>query len=127
VTEGKEIVEIADLNTLCARIYVSEYDMYKVNRGEPAKLEVEGVPRTWQTIATSIAPASSQSDPALLDPTKFKGLHPPQFYLVELPVSGADGRLKPGMTGVARVYGRRMSLAGLGLQNLRIVLGRKIW
>jgi hypothetical protein len=31
------------------------------------------------------------------------------------------------MTGVARVYGKRTSLAGLGLEALRIALGRKIW
>jgi multidrug efflux pump subunit AcrA (membrane-fusion protein) len=127
VTEGKELVEIADLDTLRARIYASEYDMYKVHQGAPARLQVEGVPETWRTYVTAIAPASSQSDPTLLDPSKFKGLHPPQFYLVDLQVSGVDGRLKPGMTGVARVYGERISLAGLAWRNLRVVLGRKIW
>jgi hypothetical protein len=31
------------------------------------------------------------------------------------------------MAGVARIYGKRMSLAGLGLETLRTMLGRKIW
>ena len=127
LTAGTDLLEIADLNTLRARIYVSEYDMYKVREGAPARLKVEGIARTWNTIATAISPVSQQTDPTLIDTTKFKGLHPPQFYLVELLVSGSDGRLKPGMTGVARIYGRRMSLAGLVLQSLRIALGRKIW
>ncbi len=127
MTAGTDLLEIADLNTLRARIYVSEYDMYKVREGAPARLKVEGIARTWNTIATAISPVSQQTDPTLIDTTKFKGLHPPQFYLVELLVSGSDGRLKPGMTGVARIYGRRMSLAGLVLQSLRIALGRKIW
>ena len=123
--EGTELLEVADLSTLRARIYVSEYDMHKVRAGAPAKLQVEGVQRTWQSRAAAITPVSQASDATLIDQTKFKGLHPPQFYLVELLVSDADTRLRPGMTGVARVYGKRTSLAGLGLETLRIVLGRK--
>jgi putative peptide zinc metalloprotease protein len=127
LTEGADLLEIADLDTLRARIYVSEYDMYKVRVGAPAKLCVESIAHTWTSRASAISPVSQESDPTLIDATKFKGLHPPQFYLVELQVSGADGMLKPGMTGVARIYGERISLAGLGLQTLRNVLGRKIW
>ena len=127
LTEGADLLEIADLDMLRARIYVSEYDMYKVRMAAPAKLRVEGIAHTWTSHASAISPVSQESDPSLIDATKFKGLHPPQFYLVELQVSGVDGMLKPGMTGVARIYGERISLAGLGLQSLRIVLGRKVW
>jgi multidrug resistance efflux pump len=127
LTEGAELLEVGDLNALQARIYVSEYDMHKVREGAQAKLQVEGVAETWRSRAATIAPVSRESDPALIDQTKFKGLHAPQFYLVELPVSDQSGRLKPGMRGVARVYGRRMSLAALILNDLRMVLGRKIW
>ncbi len=127
LSEGTDLLEIADLNMLRARIYVSEYDMYKVQEGAPAKLRVEGIVHTWNTRATAISPVAQESDPTLMDATKFKGLHPPQFYLVELLVSGADGRLRPGMIGVARIYGRRISLLGLAMESLRILLGRKIW
>ena len=127
LTEGAELLEVADLGGLRARIYVSEYDMHKVREGAPAKLQVEGIPEIWHSRTTAITPVSQASDPTLLNQTKFKGLHPPQFYLVELLVSDAHGRLKPGMVGVARIYGKRMSLAGLGLETLRTMLGRKIW
>ncbi len=127
LTAGTELLEVADLSKLRARLYVSEYDMYKVREGAPAKLQVEGVTGIQQSQATSITPVSQSSDATVVDQTKFKGLHPPQFYLVELAVSGADGRLQPGMEGVARIYGKRKSLAGLGLDTLRILLGRKIW
>ena len=33
VVEGTELVEVADLNTLRARIYLSEHDMYKLRSG----------------------------------------------------------------------------------------------
>jgi HlyD family secretion protein len=127
LTEGAELLEVADLGRLRARIYVSEYDMHKVREGAPAKLQVEGIPEIWPSRATAITPVSQASDPTVINQTKFKGLHPPQFYLVELLVSDAHGGLKPGMAGVARIYGKRMSLAGLGLETLRTMLGRKIW
>ncbi|HKF25659.1 MAG TPA: HlyD family efflux transporter periplasmic adaptor subunit [Candidatus Acidoferrum sp.] len=125
LTEGTTLLEVADVAALRARIYVSEYDMYKVRPGAPARLYVEGTVGTWDSSAVSVTPAASPGDPTLADPTKFKGLRPPQFYAVEIPVSGST--LKPGMAGTARVYGQRRSLVGLAIEGLRVVLGRKIW
>jgi multidrug efflux pump subunit AcrA (membrane-fusion protein) len=126
--EGTTLITVANTEQLRARIYVSEYDMYKVRAGAPAKLQVEGVPAVWHSVATAIAPVSQASDlTAAQESTKLKGLLAPQFYLVDLLVANEEGRLKPGMTGVARVYGKRTSIAGLGWESLRIVLGRKIW
>jgi putative peptide zinc metalloprotease protein len=127
VTQGTELFEVADLHQLRARIYVSEYDMYKLRAGAFARLQVQGILKTWESRAVAITPVSQPSNPTLIDPTKFKGLHPPQFYLVELPVADSAAQLRPGMTGVARVYGKRMSLAGLGFETLRNAFGRKIW
>jgi putative peptide zinc metalloprotease protein len=127
LTQGTDLLEIADLDTLRARILVSEYDMYKVHLGARARLQVESVARLWDSEAVSVAPVSSEFDPTLVDPSRFKGLHPPRFYLVELQVPSQSGLLKPGMIGVARIYGKRMSLATLAFEDLKIVLGRKIW
>jgi putative peptide zinc metalloprotease protein len=127
LTEGSELLEVADLGELSARIYVSEYDMYKVRERARAKLQVEGVGQLWNSEAVSISPVSMDSDPTLTDQSRFKGLHPPRFYLVELRVANPEGRLRPGMIGVARIYGRRESLGGLAWENLKIMLGRKVW
>ena len=124
--EGAELLEVADLSRFRARIFVSEYDLYKVAIGAPARLQVEGLPQTWASEVAAIAPVSRESDPTLIEESKLKGLHPPQFYIVELRVPAAPG-LKPGMTGTARVYGRRRTLAALAWDALRVVLGRKIW
>jgi putative peptide zinc metalloprotease protein len=127
VTEGSELLEIADIRVLRARIYVSEYDLYKVRRGAPARLQVEGVLQKWEAHTAAIAPVSREIDPALLNLTKYKGLHPPQFYVVNLFVANEASRLKPGMTGVARIYGQRRGLAGLTWEGIVNFLGRKIW
>src|SRR5215470_19431496 len=81
--EGTEVAEVADLAALRARIYVSEYDMYKVREGAPAKLHVDGTWGKWASRAAAVTPAASESDPSLIDRTKFKGLRPPQFYAVD--------------------------------------------
>jgi putative peptide zinc metalloprotease protein len=125
--EGAELVEVADLEALRARIYVSEYDMYKIREGAPARLYVDGTLRKRESHAASIKPVALSGDPTLMDQTKFKGLRPPQFYAVEIPVSDPGSSLRPGMTGTARVYGERRSLAGFAMEALRVLLGRKIW
>lgn len=127
LTEGAEVLEVADLESLRARIYVSEYDMYKIREGAPARLYVDGTLRKRESSAASVKPVALSGDPTLMDQTKFKGLRPPQFYAVEIPVSDAGGALRPGMTGTARVYGERRSLAGFAIEALRVLLGRKIW
>jgi putative peptide zinc metalloprotease protein len=127
VTEGTELLEIADLNELRARIYVSEHDVYKLRVGSPARLQVEGIPKKWDARALAISARSTEIDPGLVDKTQFEGLLPPNFYLADLMVANPQGVLKPGMAGTARIYGRRQSLAGFLLEEVRNFLGRKVW
>jgi putative peptide zinc metalloprotease protein len=126
LTEGTQFLEVADVAALRARIYVSEYDMHKVREGAPARLHIDGTVQKWESHAASVTPAAA-SDASLMDQTTFKGLRPPQFYAVEIPVSDEGGVLKPGMTGTARVYGQRRSVAGFAIETLKVVLGRKFW
>lgn len=127
VTEGTELLEIADLNQLRARIYVSEHDMYKLQVGSRACLLVEGIPKKWHAYAVAISALSTEIDPGLIDQTQYKGLRPPNFYLADLMVANPEGILKPGMAGTARIYGQRQSLGGLVWQEVRNFLGRKVW
>ena len=124
VVEGTEFVEIADPSLLVARIQVSEYDMYKVRPGSRARLQVEGIAETLDSYVADITAVSSVDSASQ---GKYAGLRPPQFYVVRLPVAAEDGRFKPGMSGVARIYGKRESLAAWGLEQMRIILSRKIW
>jgi putative peptide zinc metalloprotease protein len=127
VTEGTELLEIADLNQLRARIYVSEHDMYKLWVGARASLQIEGIPRKWDAHALAISALSAEIDQGLAESTKYKGLLPPRFYLVDLFVPNPDDRLKPGMTGTGRIYGQRRSLAGLAWQQIARFFAGKLW
>ncbi len=127
VPAGTELVEVADLGIMRARIYVSEHDMYKLRVGSRASLQVEGILKKWNAHALAISPVSTEIDSGLKGQTQYQGMRPPNFYSAELLVANPDGRLKPGMSGTARVYGQRRSLAGFIWQEAMNFVGRKVW
>ena len=127
VPEGAELAEIGDLTQLLARIYVSEFDMYKFRADSPARLQIDGMLGKQEARTARIAPLSSDIAPGLLDLSKYKGQSPPKFYVFDLLVENPTGTMRPGMTGTARVYGARRSLAGLAARTAWEFLGRKVW
>lgn len=127
VPAGTELAEIADLSRLRARIYISEFEIYKLKQDSPARLQVDGTVGRHYARMVAIAPISTAIAPGLIDLEKFKGMRPPNFYAIDLLVNNENGRLKPGMVGTARVYGRRRSLAGFCYQAVADFAGRKLW
>ena len=127
LNEGQELLEVADLAKLRARIYVSEYDLYKIEKDAKARLQVQGMFKTWAAQIESIAPRPSELDASLSGKVELQGMNPPHFYVVDMEVDNPEGVLKPGMTGVARVYGRRRSVLGLVWEMVSDFFGRKIW
>ena len=127
VPEGTELAEVVDVSRLRARIYVSEFDMYKLKPDAPARLQVDGMVGRHDAGTVAIAPISSDIPPGLIDLSRYKGQRAPRFYIFDLLVDNTGGSLKPGMAGTARVYGRRRSLAGLVLQQAEDFIGRKMW
>jgi len=127
VTAGTELAEIDDVSLMRARIYVSEYEMSRLKVGYKARIAVQGIMRKWDADTTNISALSSEIDENLADRAQYKGLNPPNFYVVDLRIENGDGRLKPGMAGVARIYGRRISAAGYLWTEVSDFFGRKVW
>ncbi|MGB2672495.1 MAG: efflux RND transporter periplasmic adaptor subunit [Candidatus Acidiferrum sp.] len=127
VREGSELVDVGDLSTMRARIYVSEYDIYKCKVGAAARVQIDGIWKVQNATALAITTASLEADPSLNEASKLMGLNPPNFYLVDLVLVNADGRMKPGMKGLAHIYGRRRGLAALCWEGASRFAGRKLW
>jgi len=125
--EGEELLEVADLSSLRARIYISEYELQRVKAGAQGRLQIDGQAKKWDADVLSIGVSSMEIDPRIRAKTQLKGMNPPLYYQVDLVVANRDGTLKPGMVGVARIYGRRRSFGGLFLDSLQNFWGRKIW
>jgi len=127
VKEGQELLEVADLSSMRARIYISEYDLYKIRMDAIARLQVQGMFQTWQARIVSMAARPTEIDEHLSGKVELQGMNPPHFYVVDLRVQNPEGILKPGMMGIARAYGRRRSLIGLGWEIILNFFGRKVW
>jgi len=127
LVEGSELLEVADLSTMRARIYISEYDLAKIRSGAPKRVHVNGFLRKWDAQVRSIGTNSTEMDPRFVGESKLKGMNPPHFYLVDLEIQNANAALRPGMAGFARVYGRRRSLLGMGWEAFQNFWGRKLW
>lgn len=127
VPEGAELFEIGDLSRLRARLYISEPEVYKLHAASYGRLQVKGILGIWDSQSLTVAPVSSAIAPGLIDLTKYTGLRPPRFYVIDLLVANPNGELRPGMTGTARLYGQRASFAGLVWGNVANFFGRKIW
>jgi len=126
---GSELLEIADLTQMRARIYISEYDLYKIRTGETARLQFDGVlrRRDGQVSLVSARP----TEVSLAEAEEAKATSTPgrshQFYFVDIVVGNPEQALKPGMTGVARVYSSRRSFGGMALEEVKNFWGRKLW
>jgi putative peptide zinc metalloprotease protein len=125
--EGAVIAEVGDLQTLKARVFVSEYEIQMVRIGSPARLAVDRIAGRFDARVTDMGVAASDFDSFSGNPDQFKGLSLHNFYKVDLYIQNSDGRLQPGMTGFARVYGARRSAARLMWQNASRFVGRKFW
>jgi putative peptide zinc metalloprotease protein len=127
LAEGTPLVEIADLNTMRARIYVSEYDVARVEPGANARVVVDGLAKKWAARTTGMSEVSTLADPSLVESSKYKGLVPPNFYCELLLIPNPSGELKPGMRGTARLYGRRRPLMSSAWEIVSHFFGRKLW
>jgi hypothetical protein len=127
LNSGQELLEVADLSVLRARIYVPEHEMYKLRAGAPARLQVTGFLRMWRAKAALVGARPAEMPEGLSGGNGLNGINPAHFYLVDLEVPNQESLLRPGMTGMARVYGGRRSLAGLGWEWISNFWGRKLW
>ena len=126
VGSGTQIAEIADLNSMIARVYIPEFGIRDVRIGTKARLRMQSrlVPITG-TLA-SIAPLSSTIDPGLLEKAQLSGIVPPPFYVGSVKLEN-DGTLREGMTGTAKLFVRRRSPAELMWRFARDLVQRRFW
>lgn len=107
-SRGEEICRVGELENFMLRIDVSERDISEVRLDSPVRFKLKTVPgRTFTGQVSKI-----NAEPI---PNQYGQL----FYPVEVLVDNADGMLRPGMTGFARI--------SFGRQSIGLIISEKVW
>jgi putative peptide zinc metalloprotease protein len=127
VTAGTVIAEVADSTKMKARVYVSETELHKLRQIHSASLLANSM---WQPLKgefVAISPAAREVEPGLMTQANYSGLHPPSYFTVDLLVESNGAKLSGGMSGTAKIYGERRSLAVSVLRPVIEGVSRRIW
>jgi putative peptide zinc metalloprotease protein len=119
--EGEEFARIVDRHSVRARILVRDWELEDVSVGNPARLKVRARPLpTFEGSVEQIMPAAALDRP-VSDPVKHErfGQETTNFFAVVLTFPNEGGQLQEGMTGTAKLYGKRYPLA--------VRAGRAVW
>ncbi len=127
VDSGAKLMEVDDIGTLEARIFIPEFEVPKVSPNAEVSLKLESQFQPIRGRVASLAPASSVIDQGLVNEEKYKGIAPPAYYVATVPLANDDDRMMPGMSGDAKINVRRRSIAGFIFQDVREFASRKIW
>ncbi|MBZ5646756.1 MAG: HlyD family efflux transporter periplasmic adaptor subunit [Acidobacteriia bacterium] len=127
VGAGREIAEVADTSSFSARVYLPEALVRNVRQGAPAVIRPAGYFRSIPGVVARIAPAASREAVKISEEEEYTGVESTRYYPVTITVSGGGGRLRDGMTGDAKIFVRRRSIAGLTLEAVHDFARRKLW
>jgi putative peptide zinc metalloprotease protein len=110
---GDEFARIVDRSTMKARILVRDWDLQDVQQGALVRVKVVPLPyRTYSGRVGRIYPASALDRPVTqTENLERLGQKLTNYFAVDMEFANPDGSLREGMTGTAKVSGKRASLA----------------
>jgi putative peptide zinc metalloprotease protein len=123
---GDEIAEVADLSTMNARIYIPEFAIKDIRAGTRVRLQSGSQVIPVSATLTFVAPASTTLETGLVPKDQLKGITPPRFYVGSALLANR-GDLREGMTGTAKIFVARRSIAGFTWRFVRDLVDRRVW
>jgi putative peptide zinc metalloprotease protein len=127
ILAGTEVAEVSDISAMRARIYVAESDLRKVQSGSRGSIHVNGMLSSLEGVVMAVSRATVDIPEGVMEKEQYIGLHTPHYYMVDIDVPNRASSLKIGMTGEAKVFVRRRSLAGMLEETVKNFVSRKIW
>lgn len=123
---GTKIAEIADNSTMVAKIYIPEFGIREVKVGTKARLQMRSRLMPISGTLASLAPMNSSIDPGLIEKAQLNGIVQPPYYVGSVKIEN-DGTLREGMTGTAKLFSGRRSVAELIWRFSRDSFLRRFW
>ncbi|MFQ5777520.1 MAG: efflux RND transporter periplasmic adaptor subunit [Terriglobia bacterium] len=121
LAEGESFAVLVDRSTLRARVLVRDWELDDVHEDALVKLNPRAYPfRSFSGHVQQIMPAAALDRP-VSNPRKLerKGQELTNYFAVTLEFPNPEGVLREGMTGTAKIYGKRYPLA--------VRAGRSVW
>jgi putative peptide zinc metalloprotease protein len=110
VTPGELLLTIVDPSHLVARLYLPTTEMARIHVGDTVALQL---PSQFTEIRGYLATMDGSAlplPPGILPEQEYKGIAIPTFYTSRMPLRETGG-MRLGMSGQAKIFGRRRSLA----------------
>lgn len=126
VPAGTKIAEVADYSHMIARIYIPEFSIRDVRVGARARLQMRSALMPISGTLASLEPVNSSIDPGLIEKAQLNGIVPPPYYVGVVRVQNS-GSLREGMSGTAKLFVRRRSLAEMLWRFVRDLVQRRFW
>ena len=126
MTTGKTLLTIVDPSQLVARLYVPVSAMERIRIGDRVSLQL---PSQFSEVHGRLGTTDGSAMPlplGVLPDQEYKGIALPVFYTTRMPLS-ATGNMRIGMSGEAKIFGRRRSLAARMVSWLGNVLHTHFW
>ncbi len=113
LSAGDEFAQIVDRTTMKARILVRDWDLQDVQQGALVRVKVVPFPyRTYSGRVDRIYPASAADRPVSeTENLERLGQQLTNYFAVDMEFANPDGSLVEGMTGTAKISGKRASVA----------------
>ena len=126
VTTGETLVTIVDPKRLAARLYVPVSEMDRLRVGDPVSLQLPSQFREIHGRLGTMEGSAMPLPPGLVAEQEYKGMELPTFYTTRMPL-GEVSDVRPGMSGEAKIFGRRRSLAERMATTLANMLHTHFW
>jgi len=123
---GDPLLEIVDSSQLRARIFIPAFAMRDIRLDSPVRLQVTGRFNLLNGRLSLVPPSAALAPAGLVPREQLQGINPPRYY-AGIVLLANDGSLRDGMTGTAKIFVRKQSIAALIWRFTRDLLERKVW
>ena len=129
VKEGDDVLRIVDRSNMRARILVHDWEVQEIAIGQPVEIQVLAHPyRSYQGRIERILPAAAADRPVTQQAKlERQGQEIANYFAVEMVFPNPDGTLIEGMTGSAKISGKRSPLVWQWGRGLWRWLRLQIW
>jgi putative peptide zinc metalloprotease protein len=127
VTTGETLLTIVDPSQLVARLYIPVSEMDRIRVGDPVSLQLPSQFSQIHARLGIIEGSALPPPPGLLGGQEYKGIEVSTFYTTLMPLGETGSSMQPGMSGQAKIFGRRRSVAERFTTILGNVLHTHFW